>query len=112
MTVDSQLVKARGERDTAQRNLDALQRLQAEGAASPGEVTNAQNQLARANADLHLLEQKQKSRYSSPEIAGVEAQKSEAEAAYAAAENVLRQLNIQAPFDGIVYSLPVLLERT
>ena len=33
--------------------------------------------------------------------------KTEAQSAYAAAENILRQLNIRAPFDGIVYSLPV-----
>ena len=38
----------------------------------------------------------------------MDAQKSEAQAAYAAAEDVLDQLNIRAPFDGIVYSLPVL----
>jgi HlyD family secretion protein len=38
----------------------------------------------------------------------VHAQKSEAQAAYDAAEDLLSQLNIRAPFDGIVYSLPVL----
>jgi len=108
LTVESQLSKARTERDAAQQNLDALQRLQQQGAASSAEVVNAQNRLARANADLTLAEQKQKSRYSSPEIARVEAQKSEAQAAYAAAEDMLNQLNIRAPFDGTVYSVPVL----
>ncbi len=107
LTLESQLVKARTERDTAQRNLDALRRLQQEGAASPGEVKTAENQLQRATADLNLVQQKQKDRYSQPEIARVEAQKSEAHAAYAAAEDVLSQLNVRAPFDGIVYSLPV-----
>jgi HlyD family secretion protein len=53
------------------------------------------------------LEKKQRDRYSKPEVAKVEAQKSEAQAAYAAAEDTLNQLNIRAPFDGIVYSLPV-----
>jgi len=38
LTRESQLVKARTERDTAQRNLDALRRLQEKGAASAGEV--------------------------------------------------------------------------
>jgi len=109
LTLDSQIVKARTDRDTAQRNLDALQRLQQQGAASPGEIRNAEDQLNHANADLNLLLEKQKNRYSQPEIARVEAQKSEAQAAYAAAEDVLHQLNIRAPFDGIVYSLPVLL---
>jgi HlyD family secretion protein len=84
-----------------------LQRLQQQGAASPGEVKRAEDQLAGAEADLKLVQQKQKERYSQPEIARVEAQTVEAQSAYAAAENILRQLNIRAPFDGIVYSLPV-----
>jgi HlyD family secretion protein len=108
LTLESQIVKARTDSDTAQRNLDALRRLRQQNAASPGEIKNAEDQLKRANADLNLLLQKQKNRYSQPEIARVEAQKSEAQAANAAAEDVLRQLNIRAPFDGIVYSLPVL----
>jgi HlyD family secretion protein len=108
LTLDSQITKARTQNDTAQRNLDALRRLREQGAASPGEIKNAEDQLKRANADLELLLQKQKNRYSQPEIARVEGQKSEAQAAYDAAEDVLNQLNIRAPFAGIVYSLPVL----
>jgi HlyD family secretion protein len=107
LTLESQITKARTDSDTAQRNLDALRRLRQQGAASPGEVKNAEDQLKRANADLNLLLQKQKDRYSQPEIARVEAQKSEAQAAFAAAKDRLDQLNIRAPFEGIVYSLPV-----
>jgi HlyD family secretion protein len=108
LTLDSQITKARTDSDTAQRNLDALRRLREQGAASPGEIKNAEDHVKSANADLNLLLQKQKSRYSQPEIVRVEAQKSEAQAAYDAAEDVLDQLNIRAPFDGIVYSLPAL----
>jgi HlyD family secretion protein len=108
LTLESQIVKARTASDTAQRNLDALKRLQQENAASPGEIKNAEDQVQRANADLSLLLQKQKGRYSQPEISRVEAQKSQAQAAYTAAEDVLSELNIRAPFDGVVYSLPVL----
>ena len=107
LTLQSQLAKARTERDAAQRNLDALQRLQQQGAASPGEVKAAQDQLARAAADLNLLQQKERNRYSPPEIAQSEAQKTEAQAAYAAAEDILGKLNVRAPADGVVYSLPV-----
>jgi HlyD family secretion protein len=106
LTLDSYLSKARTDRDTARRNLESLERLQKDGAASPGEVRAAEDQLQRFNADVSLLEQKRKGRYSSPEIVRVEAQKSEAEAAYQAAEDALRQLNVRAPFSGIVYSLP------
>lgn len=107
LTLQAQLVKARADYDAAQRNLDSLKRLQQSGAASPGEVRAAQNQLDTAAAEVKLLESKQKERYSRPEVARVEAQQSEAHSAYSAAEDVLRQLVIRAPFDGVVYSLPV-----
>ena len=107
LTLDAQLVKARSERDAAQRNLDAFGRLEQQGAAAPGEVKQAEDRLHRAQADVTLLEQKQKDRYSQSEIAKVHAQGSEAQAAYAAAEDALNKSSVHAPFDGIVYSLPV-----
>ncbi len=78
-----------------------------DGAASPGEVRQAEDTLQRAQADVTLLEQKQKERYSKPEAARIEAQAAEAQAAYDAAEDALRKSSVLAPFDGIVYSLPV-----
>ena len=106
LTLEAQLAKAQTQRDAAQRNVEALRRLQQQGAASPGEVKAAENQLAGAEADLKFLQQKQKDRYSKPEVARVQAQENEAQSAYAAAEDILSKLNIRAPFDGIVYSLP------
>jgi len=106
LTLEAQLAKAQTQRDTAQRNVEAMRRLQQQGAASPGEVKAAENQLAGAEADLKFLQQKQKDRYSKPEVARVQAQENEAQSAYAAAEDILSKLNIRAPFDGIVYSLP------
>ena len=67
LTLNSQLIKARSARDAAQRSLDSLRRLQQQGAASPGEVRQAEDTLQRAQADVNFLEQKQKDRYSSPE---------------------------------------------
>jgi HlyD family secretion protein len=107
LTVDAELIKDRGARDTAQRNLDALRRLQQQGAASAGEVQQAEETLQRAQADLTLQEQKQKDRYSRPEIAKVQAVGAEAQAAYEAAEDALAKSSVRAPFDGTVYSLPV-----
>jgi HlyD family secretion protein len=107
LTLNSQLIKARSARDAAQRALDALRRLQQEGAASPGEVHQAQDALQSAQADLTLIEQKQNGRYSTPEAARTEAKAEEAQAAYDAAEDALRKSSVRAPFDGIVYSLPV-----
>lgn len=107
LTLNSQLVKARSARDLAQHNLDAYHRLQQQGAASPGEVRQAEDALQRAQADVTLLEQKQKDRYSQPETARIQAQGAEAQAAYDAAEDALLRSSVRAPFDGIVYSLPV-----
>ena len=107
LTLNSQLVKARNARDADQRNLDALRRLQQESAASPGEVRQAEDTLQRAQADVTLLEEKQKERYSKPETARFEAQSAEAQAAYEAAEDALLKSSVRAPFDGVVYSVPV-----
>jgi len=107
LTVGSDLIKARSARDVAQHNLDALRRLQQQGAASAGEVQQAEDKLQSAQADVSLLEQKQKDRYSQPEVARVDAQLAEAQAAYDAAEDALRKSSVRASSDGIVYSLPV-----
>ena len=107
LNLDVQLVKARTDRDTAKRNLEALKKLEQEGAASEGEVLEAQNVLARAEAQLEFVKQKQSKRYSNAEIARVEAERDEAHAAYEAAQDTLAKSNVRAPFDGIVYSLPV-----
>ncbi len=107
LNLDVQMVKARTDRDSAQRNLDALRKLQQQGAASAGEVLDAENTLARANAQLDFLKQKQTRRYSNAEVARVQAQRGEAQAAYDAAQDTLSKSNVRAPFDGIVYSLPV-----
>lgn len=106
LTLDAQLAKARSARDVAQRNLDAIRRLQQQGAASPGEVHQAEDKLRSAQADLTLTEQKKNDRYSPPEVAKVQAQASEAQAAYDAAEDALTKSSVRAPFDGTVYSLP------
>ncbi len=107
LTLKSQLTKAQTARDAAQRNLDALKRLQQQGAASDGEVRQAEQTLESAQADANLVQQKLKDRYSAPELASTEAQVTEAQAAYDSAVDALAKSNVRAPFDGIVYSLPV-----
>jgi HlyD family secretion protein len=107
LTLRTQIVKARADRDAAQRSLDTFKRLQQKGAASLGEMKEAENNLQRAQADLDLLEHKEKERYSKPEVEHVEAQRSDAQAAYEAAQDILQKSNIVAPFDGVVYVLPV-----
>jgi len=107
LTTRNALTKAQMERDTAQRNLDAMQRLQQNGAASQAEVDAAQNKLKSAEDQVQLLQQKLKGRYSQQEIGSVEARQAEARASLQAAQEVLKNSNVSAPRDGMVYSLPV-----
>lgn len=107
MTTQAQLVKAHADVDAAQRNLDALQRLEERGSASPAEVESAKATLATAQAQLNLLNEKLKSRYSHPEVVKVQAEAAEAQASYDAAEESVTDANVRAPRDGVVYSLPI-----
>lgn len=107
LTNRSELVKAKAEREAAERNLQAVQRLQQTGAASPAEVEAARNRLQKADADLQLLQAKLTGRFSSPEIARVQAAAEEARTAYAAAQEVLKNSHITAPFAGVIYQLKV-----
>ena len=107
LTTRSEIVKARAERDAAERNLQAVQRLQQTGAASPGEVEAARNRLQKAQADLELLQSKSTGRFSTPEITKVQASADEARTAYAAAQELLKNSHITAPFAGTIYQVRV-----
>jgi HlyD family secretion protein len=107
LTNRSDLAKAQAEQSEAQRNFQAVERLRQNGAASPAEVEAAQNRLKKAQADVQLLQSKLTGRFSSPEVARVEASAAEARAAYAAAEDLLQHSNVTATFTGTVYQLPV-----
>ncbi len=107
LTNQAQLTKTKAERDAAQRNLEALQRLQQKGAASADEVQAAQNRLHAAEADLNLLNQKATSRFSPQDVERVQAQAADARAALAAAQEMLRKSDIRSTIAGTVYSLPV-----
>ena len=107
LTSRADLTKAQAEQAEAQRNLKAIQKLQQSGGASPAEAEAAQSRAKKADADVQLLQAKVNGRFSSPEVAKVEAQAEEARAAYAAAQELLHHSNVTAPFAGTVYQLPV-----
>ncbi|HKF23737.1 MAG TPA: efflux RND transporter periplasmic adaptor subunit [Candidatus Angelobacter sp.] len=107
LTTRTELAKAQASRDEARRNLEAVQRLQQNGGASPAEVQAAQDRLRKAEADTQLLESKLSGRFSSPEVTKVQAAAAEARASYAAANDLLKNSNVRAPFAGSVYQLPV-----
>jgi len=107
LTTRSQLSRAQVERDAAQKNLQAVQRLQQNGAASPAEVEEARSRVTKAEADIQLLQSKLSGRFSAPEITKVQAAVAEARAAYAGAQDLLHNSNIQSPIAGTVYQIPV-----
>ena len=106
-TTQNSLTKADMERDAAQRNLQATQKLLQTGAASQAEVDAAQNRLKTAESQVQLLQQKLKGRYSQQEIGHVQAQELEARASLQAAQAVLKDSNVATTVEGMVYSLPV-----
>lgn len=107
LTTQADLSKAMAERDEAQRNLQAITKLQQNGAASPAEVEAAQNRVKKADTDVQLLQSKLSGRYSTPEVEKAQANVVQARAAYQAAQDLLKNAIVRAPFEGTVYQLPV-----
>ena len=93
------------EHDQAQRDLDALVKLSASGAASQSEVAAARQRLATADANLHASEQSVQTRYSPADVARAKAALADAEANRQAAQQVVAQTSLRAPVAGTVYSL-------
>jgi HlyD family secretion protein len=97
--------KATTEVESAQRQVSALERLQQRGAATSEEVTAARDRLTRAQADLAQLQTQV--RYSPEEQSRAQAEIADARANVESNEEILRNSNVRAPFDGTVFSLPV-----
>jgi HlyD family secretion protein len=100
------LAKAQLDRDQAAKDLAVLQTLAAKGAAAPSEIAQAQTRLQVADAALHALEAQKSEPYAAADLSRANATVAEAEAARAAAELVIEESNVRAPFAGTVFSLP------
>lgn len=103
----SELAKAKLDRNQAKRDLDALQKLQANGAASTSEVAAAQDRLSAAESSLHSIEERSRDRYSKSEIERAKAALDEAQTNLLAARRVLELTSYRAPVAGTVYSIDV-----
>src|ERR1700685_789676 len=107
LTLASNIAKAKIDSDQAARDLDAIQKLAAKGAAAPSEVAAAQTRLEIAQASLHALEEQKKKPFAAVDLTQASSTVEEAEAARASATQVIAQSNVRAPFAGTVFSLPV-----
>lgn len=107
LSLSGELGKAQIDRDQALHDLDALRKLQVTGAASAGEVAAAQERLDTDNAALANLQQRKTESYDAGDLSRAKAALTDAEAGYAAAQQVVNESNIHAPFAGTVYLIPV-----
>ena len=103
----AEISRARLERDQAQHDVDALQKLVATGAAAASEVAAAKQRLAGSTAGLEAMETTSKGRYSPAEISRAQAALADAQANLAAARDVLNQTTVRAPVSGTIYSMNV-----
>jgi len=101
----SEIEQDRLTRDQAQRDLDALTKLVAAGAAAPGEVTAARSRLDTAQASLNAAEQSAHHRFSAGDVARARAALADAQAALNAAQHIESQTVIRAPIAGTIYSM-------
>jgi HlyD family secretion protein len=104
-TADINAAKTQVQQDTAA--LAALEKLQAQGAASANEVAQAQHQLTAAQARVNELQAQKGARYSADDLRAQKAQVTEAQAAVDAAQSAFAGVDIHAPFAGTVYAVPV-----
>jgi HlyD family secretion protein len=101
------IARAKLDRDQAQRDFDAMVKLNSTGAASASEVASARQRLAGAQASLDAAQASARNRYSPAEIARARAALTDAEANLAAAEDIDAKTTIRAPVAGTVYSLDI-----
>ncbi len=105
LALSSNIVKARIDCDQATRNLDVVQKLAAKGAAAPSEVAQAQQRLSLAKASLEALEEQKTKPFAPVDLTRARSTVAEAQAAVAAAADVIAQSHVRIPFAATVYSL-------
>jgi len=105
--IESGLVQAKFDRETAQKDLAALERLMAKQAATPAEVERARERLRQAELKIEALLRKRSALVPGTDRAVAEARLREAEAAAAQARRHIQQSTIRSPISGIAYALDV-----
>jgi HlyD family secretion protein len=105
--IESSLARARFDREAAQREYAALQRLAEKQAATPNDVQAARGKLRQAELDIEALERRRAALVSQPEKTVAEARLKEAGAAVELAQRRIEQTVIRSPLAGVVYNLSV-----
>lgn len=105
--LQTQIDLARRERDQAAKAVGENERLVQRGAVSGMELQQSRDRLAKAEADLALLQQKQSHRHEPEELRKAEAAIAAHRAALNLAEARQRSLSVVSPLRGTAYSLAV-----
>ena len=101
--ISSGLDRARLDLETAQKEYDALKRLEAKQAATRVEVTAAKDRVDRAELQIKSLEARRATLVAAPDRTSADARLQDAQAALRLADEHLRQSIVGAPIDGTVY---------
>ena len=104
-TADIDAAKLQVQQDT--NSLAALEKLQAQGAASANEVAQAHHQLTADQAKVSELQATKGARYSADDLRAQRAMVAQAQAGVDAAQSAYAGVDIHAPFAGTVYAIPV-----
>jgi RND family efflux transporter MFP subunit len=101
--ISSGLDRSRLDLETAQKEYEALKRLEAKQAATRVEVTAAKERMDRADLQIKSLEAKKGALVVAPDRAAAQARLQDAQAALRLAEDHLRMSIVRAPIAGTIY---------
>lgn len=101
--ISSGLDRARLDAETAQKEYDALLRLQAKQAATAYDVAQAKERLDRAKLQIQGFEQRRAALVSASDRSSAQARLEDAQAAAALAERRIRMSTVRSPIAGTVY---------
>lgn len=98
--------RLKSDRDAAQRNLDSLERLQKQQAATAYEVDQARQSVRSLDVQIQALEKRRSALVGKGDLAGARARVDEAAANVRLARDRIGKDTIRAPMAGTVYDLP------
>ena len=104
---NSNLARARMDRDNAAADLATLKKLERRGSASEAEVLSGTRRLGLADATLRDTQERIKERYTPAEIQSLKAKVRAEEDALAAERISWANANVSTPVSGTVYLVPV-----
>ena len=104
--IDGTINRLKNDRDAAQRNLDALDRLQKQQAATAFEVEQARQSVKSLDVQIQSLQSRRAALVGKGDLAGAQSKVDEAAANVRLAHGRIAQDTIRAPIGGTVYDLP------